>query len=72
MPNGTVKFFNDAKGFGFVTLDEGSLAAVHFNAKQWDYVRSVRIGADWEVELKRLQTFGRLARSGCGQSKFDP
>ncbi len=23
MPSGTVKFFNDAKGFGFVTLDEG-------------------------------------------------
>ena len=23
MPSGTVKFFNDAKGFGFVTLDDG-------------------------------------------------
>ena len=23
MPNGTVKFFNTAKGFGFIELDEG-------------------------------------------------
>ena len=23
MPNGTVNFFDDAKGFGFITLDEG-------------------------------------------------
>lgn len=23
MSNGTVKFFNDAKGFGFITPDEG-------------------------------------------------
>ena len=53
----------------FVTIDEGSLAAAHFTATQWDCVRSVRIGADWEVELKRLQTFGRLARTGGGESR---
>jgi hypothetical protein len=47
----------------FVALDEGSLAAAHFSSSQWDYVRSVRIGSDWEIELKRLQTFGRLARA---------
>lgn len=50
-------------GAWFVTLDEGSLAAVHFTNAAWDCVRSVRIGGDWEVELKRLQTFGRLART---------
>jgi hypothetical protein len=53
----------------FVTLDEGSLAAAHFSAGQWDCVRSVRIGSDWEVELKRLQTFGRLARTGAEYSR---
>jgi len=53
----------------FVALEEGSLAAAHFNASQWDCVRSVRIGADWEVELKRLQTFGRLAQGNGGQSR---
>ncbi len=50
-------------GGWFVTLEEGSLAAAHFNANGWDRVHSVRIGNDWEIELRRLQTFGRLART---------
>lgn len=49
----------------FVTLEEDSLAAAHFNPGGWDRVHSVRIGNDWETELKRLQTFGRLARSSA-------
>lgn len=50
-------------GAWFVTLDEGSLTAVHFTNHRWNCVRSVRIGNDWEIELKRLQTFGRLSRT---------
>ena len=45
----------------FVTVDEGSLAALRMSADGIDRVHAVRIGADWARELKRLQTFGRLA-----------
>jgi hypothetical protein len=58
-----------SEGAWFVTLDEGSLAAAHFTNTQWDCVRSVRIGDDWETELKRLQTFGRLARTSDAPSR---
>ena len=56
-------------GAWFVTLDEGSLAAAHFSNTHWDCVRSVRIGDDWEIELKRLQTFGRLAGNSDAPSR---
>ncbi len=47
----------------FVTIDEGSLAAARMRGAGFDRVHAVRIGADWVRELKRLQTFGRLANS---------
>jgi hypothetical protein len=56
-------------GAWFVSLEEGSLAAAHFTPSSWDRVRSVRIGNDWEVELKRLQTFGRLARTSADEGR---
>lgn len=48
----------------FVSLDEGSLAAARLTSSGWDQVRCVRIGSDWPAELRRLQTFARLASSG--------
>jgi len=50
-------------GAWFVSLEQGMLAAARLVKGAWDRVHSVRIGADWAVELRRLQTFGRLASS---------
>jgi hypothetical protein len=50
-----------SEGGWFVTVDEGTLAAARIGRTGWDRVHSVRIGSDWTRELKRLQTFGRLA-----------
>ncbi len=48
----------------FVTVDDGSLSAAHLSGGAWDRVHMARLGADWGVELERLQAFGRLTRSG--------
>ncbi len=50
-----------ASGAWFVTIGEGTLAAARLHQRCWDRVHTVRIGQDWARELRRLQTFGRLA-----------
>jgi hypothetical protein len=50
-----------AAGAWFVTVEPGCLAALRMCGERIDRVHAVRIGLDWARELKRLQTFGRLA-----------
>ncbi len=53
----------------FVSIEPGSMAAARVGAHGWDRVHVVRIGTDWTRELKRLQTFGRLASHAPQEGK---
>ncbi len=44
MEKGTVKWFNDAKGFGFITRESGDDVFVHFSAIQSNGFRSLQEG----------------------------
>lgn len=42
--SGTVKWFNDAKGFGFITPESGDDLFVHFRAIQGNGFKSLKEG----------------------------
>ena len=53
MASGTVKWFNDAKGFGFITPSDGSKDVfVHFSAVHGDGFKSLAEGSKVEFETE--------------------
>mgnify|MGYP000060547563 CR=1 FL=1 len=52
MATGTVKWFNDAKGFGFIEPDQGGGDVfAHFSAIQMDGFRTLKQGSKVKYEL---------------------
>ena len=50
MPQGRVKWFNDAKGFGFIELENGTDVFVHYSVIEMDGFKTLREGQTVEYE----------------------
>ena len=56
MPRGKVKWFNDAKGYGFITPEDGSKDVfVHHTAIQAQGFRTLQEGETVECEITQGQ-----------------
>jgi CspA family cold shock protein len=55
MAQGTVKWFNDAKGFGFIQQDNGPDVFVHFSAIAGDGFKSLAEGDRVEFDVVQGQ-----------------
>jgi cold shock protein len=51
MANGRVKWFNDAKGYGFIAREDGPDVFVHYTAIQGEGFKSLSEGQQVEFEI---------------------
>lgn len=64
MTSGTVKFYNDQKGFGFIAPDEGGNDVfVHATALERAGIRHLGEGQKVEFETERDERSGKMAVS---------
>ncbi len=55
MPRGTVKWFNDSKGYGFIAQPEGDDVFVHFSVIEGEGFRTLSEGQEVEFELRESE-----------------
>ncbi|MGD0400385.1 MAG: cold-shock protein [Syntrophobacteraceae bacterium] len=53
MPQGTVKWFNDKKGFGFITVEGGKDVFVHHTAIEGEGFKSLAEGDHVSFEIEQ-------------------
>ncbi len=51
--SGTVKWFNDSKGFGFIEREDGEDVFVHFRSIRGEGYRTLKQGARVEFDLSQ-------------------
>jgi CspA family cold shock protein len=51
MPRGHVKWFNDKKGYGFITMENGEDIFVHYTAISGEGYRTLKQGDEVEFEV---------------------
>ncbi|MEJ2314618.1 MAG: cold-shock protein [Nitrospirota bacterium] len=51
MANGTVKWFNESKGFGFITRDDGTDVFAHYSAIAGDGFKTLAEGDSVSFEV---------------------
>ena len=55
MAQGTVKWFNAEKGYGFIAVDEGPEVYVHYSQIQMEGFRALEDGQRVEFEISQGQ-----------------
>ncbi|MDD5132114.1 MAG: cold-shock protein [bacterium] len=53
MTKGKVKWFNEGKGYGFITPESGDDVFVHFKAIQGDGFKSLAEGQEVEFDIEK-------------------
>ena len=51
MAKGTVKWFNNQKGYGFISVDDGKDIFVHYSAVKGDGYKSLQEGQQVEFDI---------------------
>jgi CspA family cold shock protein len=51
MAKGTVKWFNNSKGWGFITTEDGTEAFVHYSDVDGDGFKALYVGDSVEFEM---------------------
>jgi CspA family cold shock protein len=69
MEQGTVKWFNDAKGFGFISRQNGNDVFAHYSAIASSGFKSLQEGQAVQFNVVKGPKAGRLPTSSLSKSR---